>query len=33
VKTICAEPDSLVQFMPGRSVEALRLYRRHFEQS
>lgn len=31
VETICADPDSIVRFMPGRSVDALRLYGRHFK--
>jgi len=31
VETICADPDSVLRFMPGRAVDALRLYRKHFE--
>jgi len=30
VNKIAADPDSIVQYLPGRSVEAFRLYRKHF---
>jgi hypothetical protein len=31
VSKIAADPDSIVQYLPGRSVEAFRLYRKHFK--
>lgn len=31
VKTIGCDPDSIFQYLPGRSVHAFNLYRRHFQ--
>jgi hypothetical protein len=31
VSKVAADPESIVQFLPGRCVEAFRLYRKHFK--
>jgi hypothetical protein len=31
VENVARDPDSLVRYLPGRAVEAFRLYRRHFK--